>query len=126
LTVRTLRITATVAAMLLLTAIVAPTGAREAAKTKVTIEGGGGDYFGYVKSAKLKCKSNRKVKLYKQLGSEQRPRTDKFINSDLAQPNNDGYQWNTGSTGVHKGKVYARAGRIPGCKAGSSRTIKAS
>lgn len=97
-----------------------------AAKTKVTIEGGGGEYFGYVKSSKQKCKNNRKVKLYKQLGSTPQPRTDRFINSDIAQPNNDGYQWNTGSTGVKRGKVYARAGKIPGCKAGLSKTIQAS
>jgi hypothetical protein len=98
----------------------------DGARTKVTIEGGGGEYFGYVKSHKLKCKNGRKVKLYKQLGNEQRPRHDKFINSDIAQANNDGYQWNTGSTGVHRGKVYARAGRIDGCKPDNSRTIRAS
>jgi hypothetical protein len=96
------------------------------AATKVTIDGGGGEYFGYVKSDKLKCKNGRKVKLYKQLGREQSPRHDKFINSDIAQANNDGYQWNTGSTGVHHGKVYARAGRIDGCKPDNSKTIQAS
>jgi hypothetical protein len=123
---RTLRITAAISAVVLLTSIVSVAGARDAAETKVTIEGGGGEYFGYVKSSKRKCKSDRKVKLYKQLGSEPHPRTDKFINSDRAQPNNDGYQWNTGSTGVHRGKVYARAGRIEGCKPDNSKTIRAS
>jgi hypothetical protein len=126
LTGRTLRITAAISAVVLLASIVSVAGARERAETKVTIEGGGGEYFGYVKSSKRKCKSDRKVKLYKQLGSEPHPRTDKFINSDHAQPNNDGYQWNTGSTGVHRGKVYARAGRIEGCKADNSKTIRAS
>ena len=125
-TARTLRIAAAISAIILLAAIVSVAGARERAETKVTIEGGGGEYFGYVKSSKLKCKNGRKVKLYKQLGSEPHPRTDKFINSDIAQANNDGYQWNTGSTGVHRGKVYARAGRIDGCKADNSKTIRAS
>jgi hypothetical protein len=97
-----------------------------AAESKVTIQGGGGEYFGYVKSTKLKCKSNRKVKLFKQLGPDPKPSSDKFINSDLAQPNNNGYQWNTGSTGVHHGKVYAHVGRIEGCKPDNSRTIQAS
>ena len=60
------------------------------------------------------------MKLFKQLGSKPHPRTDKFIDSDIAQPNNDGYQWNTGSTGVHTGKVYARR-RVDGCKADNSR-----
>jgi hypothetical protein len=97
-----------------------------ATATRVTIQGGGGEYFGYVKSSKLKCKSNRKVKLYKQLGSDPKPSQDKFINSDLAQANGNGYQWNTGSTGVHHGKVYAHVSRITGCRGDNSRTIHAS
>ena len=122
---KTLRIATAVAAILLL-AVVSVAGARGPAKTKVTIQGGGGEYFGYVKSSKRKCKSNREVKLFKQLGSKPHPRSDRFINSDIAQPNNDGYQWNTGSTGVHTGKVYARTPRIEGCKSDNSRTIQAS
>jgi len=30
----------------------------------------------------------------------------------------------TGNTGQRHGKFYARAGRIPGCRADSSRTIQ--
>ncbi len=97
-----------------------------ATETKVTITGGGGEYFGKVKSTKLKCKNGRKVKLYKQLGSEPHPSSDKFINSDIAQANGPDYTWNTGSTGVHHGKVYAHVGRITGCKPDNSRTIQAS
>jgi hypothetical protein len=100
--------------------------ARGPAKTRVTIQGGGGEYFGYVKSGKQKCKNGRTVKLFKQRGDKPHPRTDTFINSDIAQANNDGYQWNTGSTGVHNGKVYARTPRIDGCKPDNSRTIQAS
>jgi hypothetical protein len=97
-----------------------------ATATKVTITGGGGDYHGKVKSSKRKCKANRKVKLYKQLGSSPHPSTDKFINSDTTSHTSDGWVWDTGSTGVHHGKVYAHVGRIPGCKADNSRTIQAS
>ena len=125
-TARTFRISTAIAAILLLAGLVSFAGARSAAETKVTIQGGGGEYFGYVKSQRLKCKNGRKVKLFKQLGSRPHPRTDKFINSDIAQANGNGYQWNTGSTGVHHGKVYARAGRIEGCKPDNSRTIHAS
>ena len=84
----------------LLASLVSVAGARSAAETKVTIQGGGGEYFGYVKSAKQKCKSSRKVKLYKQLGSSRTRGSDKFINSDIAQANGNGYQWNTGK---HRG-----------------------
>jgi hypothetical protein len=110
----------------LLAAIVSVAVARERAETKVTIDGGGGEYFGYVKSQKLKCKNGRKVKPYKQLGDQPHPRSDKFINSDIAQANNNGYQWNTGSTGVHHGKVYAHVNRTEDCKADNSPTIRAS
>ena len=96
------------------------------APTKVLIEAESGGFFGYVKSPKLECKSERKVVLYKQLGQKQAPRTDKRVASDIAQANGDGYQWNTGSTGVHNGKVYARAPRIDGCKADNSKTLQAS
>jgi hypothetical protein len=125
LTGKTLRIFAAIAAVSVL-ALVSVAPAADSVRTRVTIQGGGGEYFGYVKSSKRKCKSDRKVKLFKQRGDKPHPRTDKFINSDFAQPNNDGYQWNTGSTGVHNGKVYARAPRIEGCKPDNSKTIQAS
>jgi hypothetical protein len=125
LTGKTFRIATVIAAVCLL-GVVSVATAGGPAETRVTIQGGGGEYFGYVKSAKQKCKNGRKVKLFKQLGNRQHPGTDRFINSDFAQANNDGYQWNTGSTGVHNGKVYARTPRIDGCKADNSRTINAS
>ncbi len=115
-----------IAALILCAALTLTGIALAATATRVTIQGGGGEYFGYVKSHKLKCKNGRKVKLYKQLGSKPHPRTDKFINSDIAQANGNGYQWNTGSTGVHRGKVYAHVGRIPGCLPDNSKTIRAS
>jgi hypothetical protein len=33
--------------------------------------------------------------------------------------------WQTGNTGSHSGKYYARAGKIPGCQADNSPTVKA-
>ena len=124
---RTLRITAAISAVVLLASIATVAGARDAAETKVTITGdGNGEYHGKVKSSKRKCKANRKVKLYKQQGSEQRPRNDNLISSDTTSHTSDGWEWNTGNTGVRSGKVYARAGRIEGCKADNSKTIQAS
>jgi hypothetical protein len=98
-----------------------------ATPTKVTITGdGNGEYHGKVKSTKRKCKANRTVKLYKQRGSEQRPRTDNLIGSDTTSHTSNGWVWNTGNTGVRSGKVYAHVGRIAGCRGDNSRTIQAS
>jgi hypothetical protein len=108
---------------LALCGVVALTGmAFAATPTKVTIIGeGNGEYHGKVKSTKRKCKANRTVKLYKQ-----RPGTDNLIGSDTTSHTSDGWEWNTGNTGVRNGKVYARVGRISGCQADTSRTIQAS
>src|SRR4029079_1011370 len=95
LTARTLRITAAIAAIFLLGGLVSVATARRAAETKGTIQGAGGEYFGYVKSQRLKCKNGRKVKLFKQLGSRPHPRTDKFIKSDIAHANGKRSQWHT-------------------------------
>ena len=124
-TARTLRIAVAIAATVPWcgTVSVASAVKRRGRRSRSRWRGG---YFGYVKSDKLKCKRNRKVKLYKQLGSDPHPSSDKFINSDIAQANNNGYQWNTGSTGVHHGKVYAHVSRISGCKPDNSKTIHAS
>lgn len=97
-----------------------------AAETKVTIKAPGGDVFGKVKSSKPnKCASGRKVKVYRQKGGDQGGGDDIKIGTDIAQANNDGYEWNIGQPGVSGKKIYARAGKIPGCKADNSRTITA-
>jgi hypothetical protein len=121
------RATIALAACLLAAAALAvPAVAGGGAKTKVTIQAESGGFFGFVKSSNPdKCANGRKVKLYKQLGSEQDPHNDQKVGSDIAQPNGDGYMWSTGNTGSHGGKFYARAGRIKGCKADNSPTIKA-
>ena len=60
------------------------------ANTRVTIQAQQGGFFGFVhtkKSASEKCENGRKVILYKQKGSEQKPRDDTKIGTDIAQPN---------------------------------------
>jgi len=96
------------------------------AKTKVLIEPESRSFFGYVKSRKLSCKDGRKIVLFQQLGSQQDPRNDQRVASDIAQANNDGYQWNMGNPGLEPGNLYyARATRIPGCKPANSVTMAA-
>jgi hypothetical protein len=91
-----------------------------AAETKVTIKGPG-DVYGYVKSPKVKCMDDRKVTVFKQKGARGGGNDVKMA-SDNASLNGDRYQWSVGNPGI-QGKFYARAGRIPGCKADNSKTI---
>jgi hypothetical protein len=96
------------------------------AETKVKIKAESGGFFGYVKSSDPQtCAADRKVTLFKQKGKHQKPKKDVKIGTDLAQANGDKYMWSTGNTGSHKGHYYAKAGKIPGCKAGYSKTNKA-
>ena len=95
------------------------------APTKVTIVPENDGFYGFVKSTKQnKCANGRKVTLLKQLGSNQSPRTDQKIGTDIAQANGDGYMWSTGNTGHMKGKFYARVKRTPDCLADTSKSVK--
>ena len=97
-----------------------------AADTKVTIKAPGGDVFGKVKSSKPnKCANGRKVTVFRQKGGAQGGGDDIKILTDTAQANGPGYEWAIGNPGVSGKKIYARAGKIPGCKADNSRTIRA-
>jgi hypothetical protein len=119
----------------LLTAVVAITalggivppsnaGGVVAADTTVTIQVQGRDFSGYVKSSKpMRCADGRKVTLFKQVGAEQDRSVDQRVASDTASLNGDRYQWSTGNTG-QRGKFYARAGKIDGCKPDSSKTLR--
>jgi len=100
-------------------------GARSDAATKVTINKESDGFFGYVKSDKPnRCANNRKVTVYKLKGASPDPGSDKYIGSDIAQANNNGYQWNTGNTGnTSHGSYYAHAKKIPGCLAGTSKVV---
>jgi hypothetical protein len=94
------------------------------AKTRVTIQTENGDFWGKVFSPRLhKCADNRKIKVYKQQGPEQNPGTEEVVARDTSELHGDHGEWNTGNTGLRGGKFYARAGRIPGCRADSSRTV---
>lgn len=100
--------------------------ARKPAKTTVTLHNpGGGEFYGEVRSKRTSCKSNRKVTLYKVKGGHVGGGDDQRINSDLAQANNNGYEYNMGTTGQRHGKFYARAGKINGCKADNSPVVTA-
>lgn len=95
--------------------------------TKVTIQAeSGGDFFGFVKSPdKNQCAANRKVTLYRMLGTSPNPRADQKIGSDLAQANGDGYMWSTGNTGQRHGKFYARVKKTQTCTGDLSPVVKA-
>ncbi len=90
------------------------------ADTTVTIKGGG-EVFGYVKSAKTACMDGRKVTVYKQKGA-QGGGDDIKGPSDTASQNGDRYMWSVGNPGL-QGKIYARANATTKCKADNSKTI---
>jgi hypothetical protein len=93
------------------------------ADTTVTIQVQGRDFSGTVDSSRpLKCAKDRKVILYKQVGTVQDPTVDKKIASDLASLSGTKYRWDTGNTGI-RGKFYARAPGTTECKADSSPTV---
>lgn len=111
-----------------LTGAVATTGTAAAAQlspTEVTIEGTGGDYFGYVKSSdEANCESGRKVTVFKMLGSSPNRSVDQKIGSDTASPNGPDAMWSIGNSGYKKGKFYARVGKTPLCAGDISPVIK--
>jgi hypothetical protein len=119
-----LRAIAAVAIALLTCAAVLAPGAADAKKRKrttVTIEVNGGDFSGRVKHRKQLCEVEREVIVFLQAGDAPDPNTDTQIASDTT--NEDG-QWNTGNTGANDGRYYAHAPATPGCKAGTSKTVR--
>jgi len=107
-------------------AVTAFAGAADAASTStVSIMGEQGDYYGYVHSSDpTHCESNRKVKVFMQLGATQNPKTDQKIGTDIAQPNGPDAMWSIGNSGYKHGSFYAKAAKVPGyCKAATSPTI---
>ncbi len=99
-------------------------GAGDRTDTTVTIRTASGDFWGFVTSPRpRKCAEDRKVVLFKQVGSEQNPSVDERIGSDNASLNGDRYEWNTGNTGMY-GKFYARVGKTEDCKGDTSNTIR--
>jgi hypothetical protein len=90
--------------------------------TKVTIKNPNsqGDFYGKVKSSSPTCVEDRKVTVFKQLGATQAPKSDQKIATDNADANG---KWSVGNTGYKSGKFYAKAGKVTGCKAATSKTI---
>lgn len=123
--IRTLAVAATAVALTGLAGTAASASAAGKAPTKVLIQAESGGFFGYVKSSNQECTSERTVVLYKQLGGKQRPASDEEVGMDLAQANNEGYEWNLGNPGLHSGRYYARALPTPWCKAANSVTLRA-
>lgn len=108
-------------------AAVVASGAAQAggdAETKVTIKAPGSEVYGYVKSPKPnKCADDRKVKVFRQKGGEQGGGDDIKVGTDRAARNGDRYMWSIGNPGLQGRKIYAKAGRIPGCLPDASPTI---
>jgi hypothetical protein len=96
------------------------------ADTRVIIKAPGSEVYGYVKSSKEnKCAADRLVKVFRQKGGSQGGGDDVKIGSDRAQANGDRYMWSIGNPGVQGKKIFAKAGRIPGCLPDASPTIVA-
>ena len=93
--------------------LAAVAGARDAAKTRVTIHYNGDGFQGKLKSSRGKCIRNRTVKVI-------RKRDGRKLYSDTSDQ--DG-RWNTGNSGQIHGTFYAHTRRIPGCKGGTSDPI---
>ena len=82
------------------------------------LKGHNGDYYGYVKSSDAdNCANGRKVKVFKQPGSDQDPKNDQKIGTDTAQANGDGYMWSIGNSGYKHGKFYAKVGKTDSARA---------
>jgi hypothetical protein len=124
-----MRIKMLIAAAAITVSGVLATGASAAnlTPTTVTIQAeSGGDFFGFVKSPdKNQCAANRKVTLYRLLGTSPNPGADQKIGMDLAQANGDGYMWSTGNTGERHGKFYARVKKTETCAGDISSVVKA-
>lgn len=108
-------------------AVVAMAGTADAAtkaRTTLTIQAEGVDLSGTVKSSRLSCLGGRTVKVYKQMGAEQRPKTDPVIASDISERVGSHGEWSVGNTG-REGKFYARTRATLKCTGATSKTIVA-
>jgi hypothetical protein len=118
------RITTAIAALAVAAAAFTGTAAANS-KSTVSITGDNGDYYGYVSSSDpTHCENDRKVTVFKQLGSVQDPHVDQKIGTDTAEPNGPDAMWSIGNSGFKAGMFYAKAAKVPGyCKATTSPTI---
>ena len=104
-------------------ALVVPAVAHHRAKTHVTINYSGDGFFGKVKSKRARCKRNRTVQVWHQLGSSpDRSKDEKFGSSDTSSDNGS---WDDGNPGQAHGRFYARVKGTHRCKPAISETIHA-
>lgn len=93
-----------------------------ASKTKVSIDDKGDGFGGYVHSKKPRCE-NRRVRLYKVKGHKPKPRKDRKLGSDLAQPNGPDSQYFIANDAT-SGRFYTYVKAKRGCKAARSKVVK--
>ena len=118
---RKLSIAAAIVAVCGPAALAGTAGASGGAATTVTIQAQQGGFFGYVKSHNQQCEAGRKVALFKETGSVQKPSQDIKIGSDIAQPNGPHSMWSINTN--KSGRFYAHVRATPGCQAAFSKTV---
>ena len=118
----TIAVAALGASAAMLAAAPGATAAAPAGST-VTIKAEGVDLSGTVTSKRAACMDERKVIVFKQVGTRGGGDDIKFA-MDTTELDNGVGEWNTGNTGT-EGKFYAKVRKTAECKAAASPTIKA-
>jgi hypothetical protein len=92
------------------------------AKTTITIASYDDGLLGTVASPAERCASDRKVKVFRQQGDQQKPKSDKVIGTTTARERHGLSQWslNKGTSG----RFYAKAGKREGCRPAFSDTYR--
>ena len=96
-----------------------------AASTKITLNPGLDNPHGKIFSSSKSCLGNRKVIVFQQLGSTQKPLTDKKMDTTTSEhfPGQTFGTWDMGNPGFPKHKnYYAEAVAKTGCKRAFSAT----
>jgi glycine cleavage system aminomethyltransferase T len=117
------KLTAGIAAAVMVGALVMAGMAFAGADTGVTIAGKNGDYHGKVLSERAKCQYGRTVVVFKQKGNKQDPNKDQKIGKDTSEKQGTVGVWSIGNSGFKHGKFYALARHSTGCNPGTSKTI---
>ena len=112
------------AVALTLLPLAGPASGAGPAKTTLHLRAQGTDLSGTVQSRRGSCLGDRNIRLYRQKGKEQRPGSDTLVATDTSERQGDHGEWSTGNTGM-RGKFYVRPGKVPGCTAAASKTIRA-
>jgi len=118
------KLTAGIAAAVMVGALVMAGTAFAGANTDVTITGKNGDYHGKVLSERAKCQYGRTVIVFKQQGTKQDPSSDKKIGKDTSEKQGNVGVWSIGNSGFKHGRFYALARHSAGCEPAQSPTIK--